>query len=318
MPDKRLESLDLNLLIPLHWLLTERNVTAAADRIGLSQPATSRALGRLRDVFEDPLLVKSGNEMLPTPFAEKLQPIVAHAIERCRDVLRISDVFEPENQTGSFRIACKDYVGAMIASAWSKIISPVAPGLELDLINLTLEVSRDLVSGKIDMVIVPDVALMNLPPTLDIDQFVRKQILEQNYRCAVRKDHPIGTGRLTLKRFAQMDHVLVTPEGAKVGFVDRLLAESGLSRKIAYRTDAFLLALPIIRHTDCIITAPESLLQLDSDNLIIFPAPLEISNFSLHGAWHPNWTHDERHKWVRNRLFETLKQSPNPCSKANS
>ncbi len=306
MSEKHLESLDLNLLLPLHWLLTERNVTAAADRVGLSQPATSRALARLREVFSDPLLVKSGNGMAPTPMAEKLQPVVAHAVERCRDVLRITDNFDVTSQRGSFRIACKDYVGAMVASAWAKVIAPAAPGLDLDIINLSLEVSRDLVSGKIDMVIVPDIALMNLPPSLDIDQFVRRKILNQNYLCAVRKDHPIGNGKLTLKRFTQLQHVLVTPEGSKVGIVDRILAEQGLERRIAYRTDAFLLALPIIHYTDCIITAPEALLNLDKNNLKILPSCIDVPGYSLNGAWHPNWTHDERHKWVRDKLFKAM------------
>ena len=122
MTEKRLESLDLNLLLALHWLLTERNVTAAASRIGISQPAASRALGRLREVFDDPLLVKTGSEMAPTHLAEKIQPAVALAVEKMRDVLKISDRFDPASQSGRFRIACSDYVGAMVAAAWTKMV----------------------------------------------------------------------------------------------------------------------------------------------------------------------------------------------------
>ncbi len=135
MTEKRLEGLDLNLLLALHWLLTERNVTAAASRIGISQPAASRALGRLRDIFDDPLLVKTGGEMAPTKMAEKIQPAVALAIEKMRDVLKITDTSEPANQTGRFRVACADYVGAMVAAAWAKSVSLAAPQLDLDLIN---------------------------------------------------------------------------------------------------------------------------------------------------------------------------------------
>ena len=152
MSEKPLETLDLNLLMALHWLLTERNVTAAAGRLGLSQPAASRALARLRLVFADPILVKSGSVMAPTRLGEKLQPKVAHSIETMRDVLRVSDIFTPEKQTGDFRVGCIDYVGAMLFDAWKQNITPVAPNLDLQMVELTIENGRDLVSGKIDLV----------------------------------------------------------------------------------------------------------------------------------------------------------------------
>ena len=306
MAEKQLESLDLNLLLSLHWILTERNITAAASKIGVSQPAASRALSRLREIFEDPLLVRAGNEMAPTRMGEKLQPVVAHAVERCRDVLKITDTFDPASQSGQFRVACVDYVGVLVAAAWAKAICPTAPDLELDVINPSLEVSRELVSGKIDLIILPDLALLNLPASLDIDQFVRRKILSQRYMCAVRKKHPIAKQKLTLKQFLSHDHVLVTPEGARTGIVDRMLSEKGKTRKIAYRTSSFLLALPIVKRTDCIITAPESLLQLEAENFQISPPPLPVQGFAMYGGWHPNWTHDERHKWVRGKLFNAL------------
>ncbi len=304
--EKRLESLDLNLLLVLHWLLTEQNVTAAADKIGLSQPATSRALARLREVFDDPLLVKTGGEMSPTPMAERLQPAVARAIERCRDVLRVSSRFEPSSQAGQFRIACVDFTGAMAAMAWAKVIAPEAPGLELDIVNPTIAASRDLVSGKIDLVILPDIAVLELPPSVDIDQFVRRPILQQEFQCAFRKNHPMAGENITLKRYAAMDHVLVAPQGGKTGFVDRSLAEQGLTRRIAYRTSTFLLALPILMKTDCVLTAPIGMLQLYAENLVIFPPPFKVAGNTLFGAWHPNWTHDERHRWVREKLFAEM------------
>lgn len=306
MTQKQLESLDLNLLLSLHWILTERNITAAAGKIGVSQPAASRALARLREVFNDPLLVRTGNDMAPTRLGERLAPVVALAVERCRDVLKITDKFDPSTQSGQFRVACVDYVGVMVAAAWMRAISPVAPELELDIINPSLEISRDLVSGKIDLVILPDIPLLNLPPTIDIDQFVRRKILSQRYLCGVRKGHPIKQSKMTLKQFLSFDHVLVTPAGAKIGIVDQMLRDKGKTRKIAYRTSSFLLALPIVRKTDCIITAPESLLQLDKSNFQISTPPLPVPGFSMFGGWHPNWTRDERHKWVRDRLFEAL------------
>ena len=309
MAEKRLESLDLNLIVALHWLLTERNVTAAAGKVGLSQPAMSRTLGRLRETFDDPLLVKSGSSMALTQLAERLQPVVAHAVETCRDVFKTSEKFDPKQTEGRFRVACVDYTGVILADAWKKMVLPEAPKMDLELVNLSIEASKDLVSGKIDLVLMPDPALLTLPPGLDLDQFVRKKVLAQNYLCAVRKGHPAAKGKMTLKKYTELEHILVAPEGARVGIVDRKLAEDGLKRRIAYMTSSFLVALPLLQTTDCIITAPEGLLMLDKERLVTFPPLLELSNIDLHAGRHPNWTHDERHKWVRTRLFESLAQT---------
>ena len=306
MPEKQLEGLDLNLLLSLHWILSERNITAASSKIGVSQPAASRSLARLREIFSDPLLVRSGNEMAPTRLGEKLQPVVARAMESCRDVLKITDTFEPEKQEGRFRVACVDYFGVLIAAAWMSAVRPYAPGLDLDIVNPSIELSRDLVSGKADLIILPDVATLNLPPSVDIEQFVRRKVMFQNFRCAVRKGHPIANEKMTLARYLSYDHILVTPEGAKTGIVDRGLADKGKSRRIVYRTSSFLLALPILMRTDCIITAPEALLTLEADNLVTSTPPVKLTGLDLFAGWHPNWTHDDRHKWVRERLFEAL------------
>lgn len=306
MIEKRLEGLDLNLLLVLHWLLTERNVTAAAARVGLSQPATSRALSRLREIFDDPLLVKTGAVMAPTPFAERLQPTLALAIERCRDVLREFEEFDPAAAEGEFRVACVDYIGSLVSAAWAAGVAPHAPGLSLDIVGLSIEASRELASGKIDLMIVPELRVLNLPPTVDVDQFVRKDIGMQEYQSAVRVGHPAANSKMTLKRFLEMDHILVTPEGSRYGLVDRILEERGLKRNVRYRTYSFLLALQILERTDCVITSPASLLRLAGDRIRIFPSPIPVPGFLLHAGWHPNWTHDERHRWVRKALFSGI------------
>ena len=302
MSDKRLEGLDLNLLLALHWLLTERNVTAAANRLGMSQPAASRALSRLRHAFDDPLLVKSGAVMTPTPVAERLQPAVAHAIDRCRDVLRMSERFDPAHEHGRFRIACVDYVGAILASCWIEYIQPQAPNLALDFVNPTLAAAQDMVSGKIDMTFLPEASVLDLPPSVDTNQFITKSIFDVSWKTAIRKGHPLANRTMTAEDFCSYGHILVTPDNAKLGVADRALAEQGLSRHIAFRTSTFLLALTILQKTDCLITAPEGLLRLDQENVEIVDPPLRLSGFKMLASWHPNWDHDERHKWVREQL----------------
>ena len=303
MSEKQLENLDLNLLLALHWLLTERNVTEAAGRLGLSQPATSRALGRLREIFEDPLLIKSGRTMLPTQKAESLQPAVGLAVERMRDVLRIADAFDPATATGSIRIACNDYMAVIVAMAWIRSVKKEAPGLDLSLVDLSFAAARDMISGKIDMVILPDLAMTmaTIPAHFDIEQFVQKEIFTEPWRCAIRKNHPLANQKLTLEQFAGLEHILINPEEQEHGIVDKLLAEKGLKRRIAYRTANFLSVLPLIVKTDCIITAPARLFDLYAKDLIVFESPLEMESMKIFGGWHPNWTHDVRHKWVRSK-----------------
>ena len=306
MSEKRIESLDLNLIVALHWLLTERNVTAAAKKMSLSQPAMSRTLGRLREVFDDPLLVKSGASMILTRHAERLQPTVALAVDKCRDVFRTTESFDPALAQGNFRVACVDYAGVLIARAWHEFVRPSAPLINLEIVGVAVEIARDLVSGKVDLVFMPDPSMLVLPPGLDIDQFVRKLAIPQHYQCAVRKGHPAAKGKMTLKKFAGLEHILVAPEGTRQGVVDRQLAAAGLERRISYLTSTFLAALPVLQTTDCIITAPNGLLLQDADKLALFPPPVELSRIDIFAGWHPNWTHDARHQWIRNKLFDAF------------
>lgn len=308
MSKKRLEGLDLNLLLALHWLLTERNVTAAANQLGMSQPSASRALARLRHVFDDPLLVKSGASMTPTPVAEKLQPAVAQAINQCRDILKMPERFDPARERSRFRIACVDYIGAMTAKAWLTHVRDKAPGIDLDFISPTMATAQDLVSGKTDMVLLPDSAIADLPASVNIDEFIRKPIMDISLKTAMRKGHPLAGEKMTLKRYCESDHILVTDEILKAGVVDRALAEQNLTRRVAFKTSTFLLALSILQHSDCIITGPGGLLQLDIENLEITEPPISLPGFKLLAGWHPNWDEDERHTWIRKQLYHACVQ----------
>jgi len=310
---KRLEGLDLNLITALYWLLMERNVTAAAGRLGLSQPATSRALGRLRDVYNDPILVKSGREMLPTPLAETLLPLVTRAITQLRTVISVTEAFKPNAATGRFRVACKDNIGMRIVSAWARSVKPYAPELTLDIVNLEVANARDLVSGKLDLVIIPISAAMDIPPSVDLSRFVIKPVFTDQWVSCFREGHPDAGKNMTLKRYAGYEHILVNPDGGETGRVDELLAEKGLSRHIAYRSASFLLALPILLGTDCVLTTLTSLVGCGIPGVKVFECPVALKPLAFNAGWHPNWTTDARHKWVRGQLLPTLAENDPQC-----
>lgn len=306
MAEKSLERLDLNLLMALHWLLTERSVTDAAIRLNLSQPATSRALARLRDFFEDPLLVKTGRAMVPTPKAERLQPAITIMIENLRDVLRVSEDFNPATETGRVRIAASDYIGVFAFKAWLDSVAKEAPALEFDIVELNYASARELISGRIDLVLMPDMNMVRNRTKLDLDQFVRKPLFEDEFISMVRIGHPLAGKKITLDQYLKHDHVLINPEGMATGIVDEVLEEKNLSRRIGFRTAGFLMALPTVMHTDCILTAPGTLARVMPESFYTFTPPVPLPRMQMFAAWHPNWTHDPRHRWIRERLFSEL------------
>ena len=264
MSRARLEDLDLNLILTLHWLLTEQSVTRAAARLDVSQPTVSHALGRLRTLLGDPLLIKSGRTMLPTKKAEALQPRVAEAIDRMRDVLLAEDSFDPTSQKGRFRVSVSDNLAHLVIKAWHEVVLPDAPTMELDLLQPAVPQAQDLIAGKIDAIILPEPKVLNLPPGIDIDEFVRKPLFTESYATAVRRGHPFAND-MSLERYLEGDHILINPQGMEAGIVDHFLAERSLQRRIAYRSETFLVALQILQETDCILTGPVTMFVNVSD-----------------------------------------------------
>lgn len=305
MSRTRLEDLDLNLIVTLHWLLTEQSVTRAAARLDVSQPTVSHALARLRELLGDPLLIKSGRTMLPTKKAEALQPRVAECIDRMRDLLLEEESFDPAHQSGKFRIAVIDSIGALVVRAWQNAVLPEAPRLELDILQPAIPQAQDLIAGKIDAIILPEPKMLQLPPGINIDEFVRRPLFEDHYVTAVRRGHPLDN-QIDVDGFTRSDHILINPEGLDIGVVDQVLHAAGLKRRIAFRTETFLLALQVLQNSDCLLTGPASLFAFGQADVSVHPCPVSVPGFTIYIGWHPNWTHDPQHRWVRGRLMAEI------------
>ena len=307
MRQLRLESVDLNLLLALHWLLEEQSVTGAAAKLALSQPAMSRALARLRVLLGDALFVQSGRRMLPTPYAEGLRPQLAEAVERLRAALRPREDFDPLHAAGAFRIASNDYLALVLARACQQSVRKEAPGLDVEITTLEPGTFQRLVSGAIDLVVLPDVGIANLPKSLDVEQFVRRPLFEEQFVCMARQGHPAATKRLTIKQFAALDHVLVSPSGQGPGVIDKLLKEHNAHRRIAYRVQSFLAAQQILTFTDCVAVLPRRLIEASSQKWSKLKPPFNIPGFTVLSAWHPLRTGDALHRWTRERLAEAMR-----------
>lgn len=303
---KNLEDLDLNLLLLLHWLLVERSVTKAGQRMGLSQPAASRALGRLRDLFGDELLVQTGRTLVPTKLASNLAPDLEAAVSRMRRAVNLEDTFNPENFEGTVSFASNDYLAPVASQILADEMSAVSATLNSTWRPLSTDVMEDVISGRIDFVLAPDAARAAFPKTAAMDDMVIKSFLTDNFILFGPKSHPLfQLRRLDLETFAGLEHVMVSPTGTGPGIVDKILAEKNLARTVRYRTWSFLHAADLALSTQSIAVLPARLAQ-NHPHGKTRALPLKVPPITSFIAWHSSRTKDPVHRWVRQLLLRGM------------
>ena len=310
MPAKRarplLSSIDLNLLVALDALMREGNVTAAGRRIGLSQPAMSHALSRLRGVLGDPLLVREGRVMHLTALAERLAPRVQRLIGELDATLLGHQVFEPESATRTFRIATNDYCGAVIMPALLAQVRRLAPGVELELhAHKGRAPAPELARGELDLAV---------GTFLESEPGVERQVLlRETFACLARRDHPRAKRKLSVQDYAELEHVLITAPDYGPGVVDFALAEHGFRRRVVARTPHFLVAPALVAGTDAIVTLPSRLAQLAArGGLRSFAPPLPLPPFEVHLLWHGAAGEDAAARWLRQQVLAVALALPGP------
>ena len=292
-----LESIDLDRVLALHWLLEEAHVSRAARRMSTSQPAMSRTLSALRDLLGDPLLVRSGRAMVRTPFAESLRPRLSVAIRDLRAVLRDPEPFSPATATGTIVVTTTDYAATLAITAWNACVRPEAPLLDLELVPFGPSTKEDAVRGELDLAIAgADV------PGMD-DRYVIKPFLTETFVSVVRRGHPLSRRKVSLARFAALDHVLVITGSGQVSSVDRKLQSQGLVRRIALRVPSFWAALHAVRNSDAVTTLPKRFVDIAGTDVDVLRLAGNIPGFSLNLVWHPRNTTSPRHRFVREALL---------------
>jgi len=299
---KRLEDLDLNLLLLLHWLLEERSVTRAASRVGISQPAASRGLQRLREIFSDELLIRSGRQYTLSRLAGTIKGDLARAVQHFRIVAHMDETFSPGTSDESVVIACNDYLAAICTEAWVEAIRPHAPAMRSSWRPLDLAVIDALASGQVDLAIIPDAALANIPKSALAQDMVVKPLLSDRFVVFGAAAHAaLLVDDLSLTMFAEVDHVLVSPMGTGLGRVDGALKKHGLKRRITHRTASFTHAADLAVATGGLTVIPERLARLKS-NGIYRQLPFDSEQLSSSVVWHASRTSDQAHTWVRRRF----------------
>ncbi|MFL6118719.1 LysR family transcriptional regulator [Actinophytocola sp.] len=287
---------DLNLIEALDVLLTESSVTKAAARLNTSAPAMSRTLARLRRAFDDPLLVRAGRDLVPTPRALELRGEVHAVATRARALFAPSDTADPRTAVRMFDLQVNDMLSTTFIPSLIDDLRIQAPGISLRLRPENLEDTPALREGLVDL----EIGIIRPgEPEIRSETLVTETLIG-----AVRPDHPLARAKtVTPQRFAAADHIVMSRRGRAHGPIDEQLADLGLRRPVAAVVPTFASALFLARATDVVCVAPARLGRpmLDTLGLHTFPIPLALPSLTIGMAWHPRNHHDRTHQLLRER-----------------
>lgn len=288
-----MESSDLGLLIPLDALLQEGSVTGAARRLGLSTPAMSHALRRIREQLGDPVLVRAGRGMRPTRRAEQLRARVHTVVTEARQLLAPAKPFSPQELDRTFVIRASDYVLTVLGASVDRLLAAQAPRACIRFVPNTRDDALVLREGGSDAAVG---IYGELPPEMRT-----RRLITDRFVCVVRRDNPGVRKRLTLQRFLDLDHIQVAPRGRPGGYVDDVLHERGHARRVARAVPYFLTALQLVAHTDYVLTVSERVAARFAPalGLRIMEPPLELRPYALSLVWHPRCDGDASHRFLR-------------------
>lgn len=289
----------LDLFVRVHRL---RNLTAAGQELGLSQPAVSRGLARLREVYDDALFVRQQRGVQPTPLAERLAGPLAAALHMLRGTVERPG-FDPAAATRSFRIAMSDIGERYFLTRLREHLAQDAPGVEVQTCQPPLpELSAGLSSGQIDLVV-------GFLPELG-KQFHHQRLFHEHFVYIARRDHPVVQGSLDAKTLRTLAHVLADPPGTPhAARVEQALARRRAAVRVALRVSSFLSVGPIVAGTDLVAAVPNNLATLVASHvpLQLVAPPLRIPGFDIAMGWHQRFHRDPASEWLRGvfgRLFQ--------------
>jgi DNA-binding transcriptional LysR family regulator len=294
-----LRRLDLNLLVTLDVLLSEHNVTRAAQRLNFSQPSVSVHLAKLREIFGDPLLLPGPRGMLPTARAEELREPLRQALDALERAVSPADPFDPATATNTWRVAATDYGESAVLLPALAGLRTAAPGTRMAVIGTApTHIAKHAEQGEIDL------ALHNsdwAPPGLH-----RRILFSEKYVLVGRVGHPRLKQRPTLAQFCRFDHVIVSPAGGGFsGITDEKLSQAGLSRRVVLSVPHFLFMISVLASTDLVAMVPSRLVR-DIPSLQVVEPPVDVPGFELAMLWHERSHRDPAHQWLRRHFTESV------------
>lgn len=303
MHDANVRGLDLNLLTALDALLRSGSVTGAAGELGLSQPAMSHRLRRLRALFGDPLVVPGKRGLVPTPRALQLAGPLRSALRGLAAVVEVDAPFDPATVVRTFHVCSSDLGDLCAMPLVLDRLSREAPGVSIVARLPWPGMYEALERGEIDLIMAG-----GFPG--DLPGLVQRKVAEDAWECLARVGHPKIRGRLTLKTYIALSHILISPRGSGPGVVDDLLAARGLSRRIGYRTPHFLGAPHIVASSDLVVTTNRSLARRMAEVLPLqrLAPPLPMPPSTVRLGFHARMQADAGHRWLRELAAECTRE----------
>ena len=297
----RLKDFDLNLLLVFKAIDRERNVSRAARELGLTQPALSQALARLREQLKDPLFVRSARGMVPTPKATELSPKIHRILETLGATLADAREFHPAQAERLFRLATTDYFELLALPALSAVLAREAPGVQIQTRSSDgILPKAELESGQLDLAIAGFYG--DLP-----EGFYRQKLFEDDFACLVRRGHPLAAKKaraISVNDYATHRHAMISPQGDLKGRVDPLLAKQGKRRQISVALEGFAASGWIVARSDLVLTGPRRLLEIFASELPVklLEEPFGLPRISVVQVWHARNHEDAEHRWLRTQI----------------
>ena len=296
-----LSKVDLNLFIVFDAIYTEANLTRAGQIVGITQPAVSNALARLRDTFNDPLFVRTAQGMVPTPMAQNIITPVRQALQLLRVSVQESRSFNPTEANKTYRISMTDLTEAVILPHLAGRIRRLAPNINIDsFLTRRRETTKELAAGRLDFAI---------DAPLNTDPQVRHvRLFEDRYVCIMRKGHPLaGKESITLDDYLAQSHIHISSRRNGLGHVDLALGKMGIQRRVMLRSQHYQMAPLVLESTDMVMTVNERFAR--RHNLHWVELPIEdIPPIQTHLFWHESTDQDQANRWMREQIIELSQQ----------
>ncbi len=292
---------DLNLLPIFVALMEERSVTRAAERMGMTQPALSNALARLRIMLQDQLFVRERYGIQPTPIALELVPVIAEALAKLDDVVQGQQEFVPAQAERVLTIAPNGYVEFVLVPAIVARLQDIAPGIKLHLTPYGNDLAETgAISGTTALVLGRVVD----PP----DNLVVQHLMDEGLACMVRADHPEIDDCISREQFERLKHVNIVPPGRMRAGLFQALAQQQLRREVAISVTNFFAVAEMVAVTDYCATLPSLICRrlAHDPRLKVLPAPVDLGTFPVEMAWHVRYRHDPAHRWLRSVIGEVV------------
>jgi len=312
-----LSDIDLNQLVLFQLLMVERRVSKVADKLGLTQPAVSNTLAKLRRQFGDDLFVRTPKGMMPTPFAEQLAEPLGYALGMIHGGLNQHSRFDPATDKRSVTIGMTDIGEIVFLPALVERLRELAPGVSLTTVRTTATTLRDdMESGKVDLAIGP-------LPQLKAG-FFQRRLFRQRYVCLFRKGHALDRKGLSLADFKAAEHLVIVSAGTGHGKVDDLIQRAGIERITRLTVPHFVSVGHILRRSDMIATVTERLAESLAEpfDLAFRPHPMDLPEVAINVFWHAKVHRSPAHQWLRGVVFdlfgEDKAQNTAPPSKGKS